>query len=206
MKKEDKKLVWIGVGTAVVVSLVLLYVFRDKAKQLAKETFGGQKWFDESLRWYRDNKTKDIVDDLHPKFRNTIREFFSRVEKQLGLQMFATSGYRTFEKQAQLHAENPQNAKAGYSSHNYGFAIDVNVIDPKTNKIILRKASSSADWEKSGIVNVAREMGLKWGGGGAFGSYHDPVHFYIDPNGLKTMDMYAMKNQGKVDNQGYVLV
>jgi hypothetical protein len=109
-------------------------------------------------------------------------------------------------KQAQLHAENPQNAKAGYSAHNYGFAVDVNVIDPKTNKVILKKSSSTADWEKSGVVKVAREMGLKWGGGGAFGSYHDPVHFYIEPKGLKTMDMLAIKNQGKIDNQGYILV
>lgn len=204
LSKENKRLVWIGVGTAVVISVVLLYVFRDKAKTLVKETLGGQKWFDESLKWYRDSKTKDIVETLHPKFRDKVKEFFSRVEKELGLQVFATSGYRDFAKQQQLWEENHKNAKAGFSDHNYGFAVDVNVIDPKTNKVILRKSSSSADWEKSGIVKIAKDMGFKWGGGGAFGNYHDPVHFYIAP--MTTAEMYALNKQGKVDSNGYVLV
>jgi hypothetical protein len=204
LSKENKRLVWIGVGTAVVISVVLLYVFRDKAKTLVKETLGGQKWFDESLKWYRDSKTKDIVNTLHPKFRDKVKEFFSRVEKELGLQVFATSGYRDFAKQQKLWEENNKNAKAGFSDHNYGFAVDVNVIDPKTNKIILRKSSSSADWEKSGIVKISKDMGFKWGGGGAFGNYHDPVHFYISP--MTTAEMYALNKQGKVDSNGYVLV
>lgn len=207
MDKNKKQIIWISVAMVSVATLIIVgYVYRDKIKSLAKKTFAGQNWFDESLKWWRDAKTKSIVETLHPKFRDKIAEFFARVEKELGLQMFATSGYRDFQKQAQLYAENPNNAKPGYSSHNYGFAIDVNVIDPKTGNIILKKANSSAEWEKSGIVKIARELGLKWGGGGAFGDYHDPIHFFIEPNGMKSSDMLALHNKGKVDNAGYVIV
>jgi len=196
----------IGGGLALAVIGVVLYMNRAKVKQIAKEELVGFKWFDESLKWYRNNKTKDIVDKLHPQYRNKVKEFFSRVEKELGLQMYATSGLRTFEEQAKLHKENPQNAKAGFSDHNYGFAVDVNVIDPKTGKIILKKANSSADWEKSGVVKIAKDMGFKWGGGSAFGGYHDPIHFYIDPKGMKGGQLLALYNSGKVDNNGYVIV
>ena len=196
----------IGGGLALAVIGVVLYMNRAKVKQIAKEELGGFKWFDESLKWYRNSKTKDIVDKLHPQYRDKVKEFFSRVEKELGLQMYATSGLRTFEEQARLYKENPQNAKVGFSDHNYGFAVDVNVIDPKTGKVILKKANSSADWEKSGVVKIAKDMGLKWGGGGAFGNYHDPVHFYIDPKGMKGGQLLALYNSGKVDNNGYVIV
>ena len=196
----------IGGGLALAVIGVVLYMNRAKVKQIAKEELGGFKWFDESLKWYRNNKTKDIVDKLHPQYRDKVKEFFSRVEKELGLQMYATSGLRTFAEQAKLHKENPQNAKAGFSDHNYGFAVDVNVIDPKTGKIILKKANSSADWEKSGVVKIAKDMGFKWGGGGAFGGYHDPIHFYIDPKGMKSGELLALYNSGKVDNNGYIIV
>ena len=200
----DKK--WWFLGGVVLIGGVLIYVNRDKEKAMAKELFGGQKWFDESLKWYRDNNTKGIVSKLHPQFREKVKEFFSRVEKELGLQMYATSGYRTFEEQAILKRNNKNNAEAGFSDHNYGFAIDVNVIDPKTGKIILKKANTSKDWENSGVVKISKEMGFNWGGGGAFGSYHDPVHFYEKPKGLSTASMRELHNSGKIDSNGYVII
>ena len=202
----SKNVHWLIIGGSAIAIGLVIYINRNKVKSLAKETFGGYKWFDESLAWYRDTKTKDIVEKLHPQFKNRIKEFFSKVEKDLGLQMYATSGLRTFQEQAALKKENPSNASPGLSGHNYGFSVDVNVINPKTGNIILRKASTSAEWEKSGVVKIAKDMGLKWGGGGAFGSYHDPVHFYIDPNGMTTSQLLAVHNSGKVDAQGYVIV
>jgi len=202
-KKLNKYLPYVLGGVAL-VGVVLIFVYRNKLKKLAKSTLGGQKWFDESVKWYRDAQTKQKVDSLHPKFIPIVKEFFSRIEKELGLQMFATSGYRDFQKQAQLYAENNQNAKAGYSSHNYGFAVDVNVINPKTGSIVLNKASSDDAWNKSGIIKIANEMGIKWGGGKNFGSYHDPIHFYIDP--APREKLLSLHNAGKVDSNGYVLV
>lgn len=195
---------YIGGGIALGVVLATYY-WRNDAKKLAKDMFGGQVWFEESLKWYRDGKTKKIVDELHPKFSPIIKEFFSIVEKKLGLQMYATSGYRTFKEQEALHKQNSSNAKAGYSNHNFGFAIDVNVID-KNGKIILKKDSSSKSWIDSGVIDIANKLGLSWGGNGTFGNYHDPVHFYIDPKGMNTAKLLALHNSNKVDNKGYVIV
>lgn len=39
----------------------------------------------------------------------------------------------------------------------------------------LRKASSKEAWEATGIPNIARDMGIRWGGD--FKTYYDPVHF-----------------------------
>ncbi len=196
---------WIGGGLMVAIIGVVIYMNRTKVKTALKETLGGQQWFDSSLSWWRDSKTKGIIDKLHPKFQPIASQFFARVEKELGLRMFGTSGYRTFEEQAALKAQNASNAAAGLSDHNYGFAIDVNVVDPKTGKIILKKESSSADWEKSGIVKIAKSMGMTWGGD-AFSGYHDPVHFALKPNGLAGSQLLALHNAGKVDSKGYVIV
>lgn len=201
----SKNVHWLIIGGGLIAIGVVVYINRNKVKSLAKETFGGYKWFDEGLAWYRDSQTKNIVNKLHPKFRDKVKEFFSKVEKDLGLQMYATSGLRTFQEQAVLKKENPSNASPGLSGHNYGFSVDVNVID-KNGKIILRKASSSADWKKSGVVKIAEDMGFKWGGDGQFGSYHDPVHFFIEPEGKSTTQLLAIHNSGKVDGQGYVIV
>ena len=202
----SKNVHWLIIGGGVLAIGIVVYINRNKLKSIAKESLGGYKWFDESLAWYRDSHTKGVVDKLHPKFRDKVKEFFSKVEKDTGLQMYATSGLRTFEEQAALKKQNASNASPGYSGHNYGFSVDVNVINPKTGAIILKKASTSADWEKSGVVKIAKEMGFKWGGGGQFGAYHDPVHFFIEPSGKSTSQLLAIHNSGKVDNQGYVIV
>ncbi len=199
-----KNKVFISVGVAVGV-LAIIYINRQKLKTLAKDTLTGQKWFDTSLQWYRDSKTKDIIEKLHPNYRNTAAQFFARVEKELGLRMFATSGYRTFAEQAALKSQNASNAAAGLSDHNYGWAIDVNVIDPKTGKNILMKASPKAAWEKSGIPKLAKSMGMIWGGD-SFSGYYDPVHFAIEPKGMKGSQLLALHNAGKVDSAGYVIV
>lgn len=197
---ENKTKYWlIGLGAGAITLGVLTYLYSRELKGLAKSTFGGYKWFDDGLRWYQDQNTKNIVENLHPKARTKFKEFISRVEKETGLRIIATSGYRTWEHQARLKLENPSNASAGNSSHNYGFALDVNVMDSNGN-IILRKASSDQEWEKSGIVKIAKSMGFKWGGD--FSDYHDPIHFYLEP-----VSRTEMKNRylaGKKDSRGYV--
>jgi hypothetical protein len=164
-----------------------------------------QNWFDENTKWYKDSHTRSVVQKLHPRFRNKIAEFFTKMEKQLGLSAYATSGYRTIAEQTALHNQNPSNAKPGYSSHNFGFAIDINVKN-KDGKIFLLKNTPDKQWNDSKVVQLAKDLGLSWGGGGAFGNYRDPVHFYIKPNGLSTTDLRAMYNDGKKDKEGYVLV
>lgn len=163
------------------------------------------KWFDPKTKWFNDSQTLGIVMNLHPQFRGKVAEFFTRMERELGLTAYATDGLRSWERQAQLYAENQANGKPGYSMHNYGFAIDMNVKD-KLGNIFLRKANSSQEWKKTGVVKLAQEIGLKWGGDGAFGSYHDPIHFYIEPDGKNSTELRAMYLAGKKDSAGYVLV
>lgn len=182
------------------ISIVLI-VFQNPIKKALKSSLGGYKWFDESLKWYRDEKTKNIVETLHPKIVNDFKEFISRVEKELGLQIIATSGYRTWKEQAALKAANSKNAAAGDSDHNYGFALDVNVLN-KDGKNILRKATSKKKWEDSGIVKIAKKMGFKWGGD--FQNYHDPVHFYKQPMSKSLMKKKYLA--GDVDNKGYIKI
>ncbi len=101
---------------------------------ILKNTDDSKDWFDKNTKWYKDEHTKGIVNKLHPKFRNKIAQFFTKMERDLGLSAYATSGYRTFAEQEVLHKQNSANAKPGYSSHNFGFAIDINVKD-KDGKI-----------------------------------------------------------------------
>ena len=198
MKYNTKTiLIVVGIGVAAIILANVLFKRND---------FEDSKdWFDKTTKWYNDKNTLSIVKNLHPKFRNKIAEFFTKIEKELGLGVIATSGYRTVEKQAELYRQNPNNAKPGYSSHNFGFAVDMNVKD-KNGKIILSKSSSDKQWNDSKVVDLAKSIGLSWGGGGAFGNYHDPVHFYIKPKGLSTTDLRQMYNEGKKDNEGYVTV
>ena len=190
-RNDYLKIIGVFIGAIVVARLL----FKPKS-------ISNKNWFMTDTKWYNDGHSKAIVEKLHPKFRNMVAELFTRSEKELGLTLYATSGYRTYAEQVVLHNQNPSNAKAGYSSHNFGFAIDLNV--KKNGVIILKKASTNEAWEKSGVVALARKIGIQWVGN--FGSYHDPVHFFLKPNGLDTTELRAMYNNGKIDNSGYVLV
>jgi hypothetical protein len=199
MKKSLNLSTKIILGIAI-TSIVLL-VFKNPIKKALKSSLGGEKWFDESLKWYRNEKTKNIVEALHPTVVDEFKEFISRVEKELGLQMIATSGYRTWKEQAALKKANSKNAAAGQSDHNYGFALDVNVLN-KDGKNILKKATSDKKWEDSGIVKIAKNMGFKWGGD--FASDHDPIHFYKQPMSKSLMKKKYLA--GDVDNKGYIKI
>lgn len=120
-----------------------------------------------------DEQNEIIISNLHPSVRDLFRKFLAGI-KDLGFKPLLTSGYRSFEKQKKLHAQNPSNAQAGFSPHNYGFAVDLNLISLKKNTYI-RKADSRAKWILTGVPALAKQLGLRWGGD--FQTYHDPVHF-----------------------------
>ena len=77
-------------------------------------------------KWAKNSKTLKMVDELHPKVKQHVADFFTDIEKK-GLVAIGTSGLRTSAKQAGLDATNKQNADAGLSDHEYGFAIDINI-------------------------------------------------------------------------------
>ena len=109
---------------------------------------------------------------LHRKAKFIFEKFIDRVEKETGYNIIITDSYRTFADQKIEHDLDPRNPEPGYSLHNFGMGLDLNATDGLS---YLRKASSKEAWENTGIPQIAREMGIKWGGD--FVYYHDPVHF-----------------------------
>lgn len=94
---------------------------------------------------------------------------------------------RSYEEQAELKRLNDKNAKAGHSRHERGAAIDI-TIKNKTTGVIHSKTTSKEGWVATGVIALAKSMGLQWAGGdGSFGSYIDRVHFQIIGNGEKSV-------------------
>lgn len=109
---------------------------------------------------------------LNPKAKQKFKDFIKAIEDGLGYSVIITSGYRTFEKQQSLYDSGQTTARGGRSYHNYGMAIDINAVKLGT---WLRMGSSKIAWEESGIPQLAKNMGLRWGGD--FSNFYDPVHF-----------------------------
>lgn len=173
MKITKTGAIWLGIGLGIIISGTLIYTFRKDIKNVAKEV----------VNYAFSKEQESFIKDLHPKYQDLFRRFIYEVEKNTNYKVLITSGFRSFAKQAQLHLENPSNAKAG-SLHNFGLAIDINLVSKKDGSMIM-KASSDSAWEKSGVLAIAKNLGLQWGGGGRFGSYDDRVHFQAPLSGSK---------------------
>lgn len=190
MEKETKRAIIIFSSIFLLVGIGIL-IYKKMTHTLL---------YPSDAKWAKNSKTLKMVDELHPKVKQDVADFFTDIEKD-GLVAIGTSGLRTSAQQAGLDAGNEKNADAGLSDHEYGFAIDINV--SKNGKIILRKASSTKEWNDSGVVAKAKKYKLKWGGD--FKSYHDPIHFYNDFN-IPAKDMPKRKLAGQVDKNGYLIV
>jgi len=110
--------------------------------------------------------------ELHQAVAPRFRAFIDQVQKKTGYNVIITSGYRTYAHQARLHREDSRNAKPGFSHHNFGMALDINL---QKGTEFLRKASPKEAWLRTGVVAIGKQLGFRWGG--EFGSYYDPVHF-----------------------------
>ena len=109
---------------------------------------------------------------LNPKGRKRFKEFIKAIEDNLGYSVIITSGYRTFEKQQQLKDDGISPVGAGRSFHNYGLAIDINLL--KLGQYV-KMGSSRQKWLNTGVPQLAEGLGFRWGGD--FSGYYDPVHF-----------------------------
>jgi peptidoglycan L-alanyl-D-glutamate endopeptidase CwlK len=120
---------------------------------------------------------------------------------------------RTFEEQAALYnqehdgkdndgdgiidnkSEHVTNAKPGQSFHNYGLAIDV---CPFING---KPDWKSKLWDRIGALGES--IGFAWGG--RWKSIKDLPHFEYPPKTSYTK-LLELKNAGKVDKDGYVIL
>lgn len=133
--------------------------------------------------------------ELNPKVEAQFRAFIKDIEA-MGFKVIITDAYRTIKRSAELYKLNSKNAKPGYSSHNYGTALDLNVI--KNGKQYM-KATSLKEWIATGIPKLAKEKyGMRWGGD--FSGYKDPIHFDYN-NKYNTVKLYelAVKQFGTIE-------
>jgi hypothetical protein len=128
---------------------------------------------------------KKFIDSLNPEVRERFKNFINDIIAS-GYAVVITSAYRSSAEQAVQKKANKNNATPGYSPHEYGIGIDLNLV--KGNKWI-NKDSPNSEWEKTGVVKLAKnKYGFEWGGD--FPKYHDPVHF-ADTKRYKVPTLYA---------------
>jgi hypothetical protein len=150
---------YIGGGIAISIVAIVIYLDRKRIKKLT-----------DNVMEYAENKVWDIVSEnkintLHPKIRDKAKQLLNRAEKELGIKLRVTSGFRTYAEQNALYAQGRTtkggivtNAKGGQSNHNFGTALDV---VPIVNGKADWKASAET-WNKIG--KLGKELGFDWGG------------------------------------------
>lgn len=120
------------------------------------------------------------ISDLDPVAQKPIQSFIDELNKK-GYSVILTSAYRSIAKQKSVSSS--VKAKAGYSPHNFGLAIDLNLKwkNKDGTEQILKMKDSKQEWEKvigpNGVVPY-KNFNLRWGG--TFKRY-DPVHFDVYP-------------------------
>jgi len=155
VEKSTKNILW-GLGiTAGIFGIVVV----AKRKQI--------------LSFILSKEQEYFIKDLHPKAQDIFRKFIKLIEAK-GYNVIINSGYRTFSEQSKLKKENSKNATPGSSMHNYGFAIDINL---QKGTGLWKKEDSDEHWLKTGVPQLAKELGLRWGGD--YKGYQDAVHFDI---------------------------
>lgn len=117
------------------------------------------------------NHNEAHIKKMDASVQDTIRNFLKDIES-LGYNPKIRDSTRTFEQQAYYKRLDKRNASAGHSSHEIGIAIDLDVYKGKT---VLSKRTPKSTWIASGIPEIAKKYGIRWGGN--FKGYPDNNHF-----------------------------
>jgi peptidoglycan L-alanyl-D-glutamate endopeptidase CwlK len=159
------------------------------------------------------NNTKHL-NSMHPDAKGLFTDFIVTLQRQ-GIDVNIGESLRSIEKQNDywqkgrddtLGQETKTDAKGGYSYHNYGWAIDVDIYNVVNGKRELEEPHKPTDvryqgsnWQKT--VTIAESMGFE--AGYLWKSRFDPWHFEY-----RILDIYQLKelyDDGKVKN-GYVIL
>jgi peptidoglycan L-alanyl-D-glutamate endopeptidase CwlK len=150
------------------------------------------------------------INTLHPSLRDEALEIYEKISTSLSSKVFCRIAYgiRTFEEQAALYAQGRTklydatgkklgkvtNAMAGQSIHNYGFALDIVLINGKSAAYETNKdfdGDGISDWME--CVQIFKSY--KWTWGGDWKSFKDMPHFEKSPLPLKQLQArYNAKN------------
>lgn len=159
-----------------------------------------------------DQRTLDRIKLMHPKLRDEVGEIYAEICKALTGKSFCrfTHTLRTFKEQDELFAKGRTapgarvtNSPAGLSMHNYGLALDIVLIKDGTALWDVKAdldGDGKADWIE--IVNIFKQYGWEWGGDWKF---YDAPHFQ-KAFGKSVRELLALRNAGKVDKDGYVIL
>lgn len=142
-------------------------------------------------------KSESKLNSVHPTLK---AKGIALVEKAYaeGIWILITHGLRTMEEQNALYQKGRDkngkviskkdvvtNAKAGYSFHNFGLAIDFAVYNPDGKTI---NWTVDSKWRRVGAIG--KSLGLEWGGD--WTSFKDYPHFQLT-FGLTCADLRAGK-------------
>ena len=142
---------------------------------------------------------------LHPKARPIFTAFIEECENTFGITLRITMGLRTIEQQNALYAQGRNgnsgkivtDAKGGTSYHNYGLAIDL-------CEMVNNDTEVAWNYDMKTLLPIALKHGEEWGG--TWIHIKDYPHFELR-FGFKEdcSDLLELVNQGKIDNNGYVI-
>lgn len=158
----------------------------------------------------------DRINTLHPKIRQKALEAYREAVKvtPVGIHPFITEGLRSFDRSTNLYNqpwdnkdndgdgtideadEKVSNAKAGQSYHNWGLALDF-VIQ------INNKISWKVDKNWLLVASIFEKHGFEWGG--RWKKFKDYPHVEMRL-GYHWKQLLELKQAGKVDKDGYVLI
>lgn len=159
-----------------------------------------------------DEKTMERIALLHPKLREEASEIYKEICSVLTGKAFCrfTHTLRTFAEQSALYSQGRTTkgsiitkAKAGFSYHNYGLAVDIVIIDGKNLHWDVKKdfdGDGKSDWME--VVQIFKEYGWEWGGDWKF---YDAPHFQ-KTFGYSVRQLLEMYNSKKVDKNNFVLI
>lgn len=134
------------------------------------------------------------LDSLVPASRKKFIEFLDAAKKA-GIDVLITCTFRTLREQERLYAQGRTtpgkivtNAKAGYSYHNFGCAIDL--VPVRNGKPLWTVFSHGyimePEWDKLGII--AKQCGIDWSG--TWATYKEYAHFQYT-GGLSIAELRA---------------
>lgn len=129
-----------------------------------------------------DSLSEQKLGDVHPELARRVRRFADLCEKN-GLEIRVTCGLRPYPAQDALYQQGRTipgklvtNAKAGYSAHQFGYAIDVVPGSETFGKF-------TADWDGLGIawkqvLMLGKQCNLSEGAD--WRAFPDRPHFYLE--------------------------
>lgn len=146
------------------------------------------------------NDLESLVTIMHPTVQDTFRAFFKEVEEKTGYKITYVSSHRGWADSLRIWNTNPDVKKCcnpGQDYHFFGLAADITLV--KDSKV-LGLNTPKADWEATGIREIARKYKMQWGIDFLnYGTVGDPVHFALPLHPMNSLVSRAKEKYGSLE-------